>query len=128
MNYPLFSGNHYTKFGNYQAYQANKPEINTSSLTVTLWPRKATSVASLVNHQVRVKSYWVDNNENKDPHFDLDLWLCNLNINCNLLSRSIHYTKFGNFPEKRSRNIEQTRFFQRPAVWPWPLKMWLDNQ
>ena len=53
--------------------------------------------------------------------FDLDLWH-DLYINKDyLLSRGIHYTKFGNLPAKGSRDIERTTYFQRP-VWQYDLK------
>ena len=42
-----------------------------------------------------------------------------------IYSRSI---KFAHFQAKVSRDIEWTKCFQRPAVWPWPLTMWPQNQ
>ena len=37
-----------------------------------------------------------------------------------LLSRGIHWTKFGNFQPKATKDTEQTIFVPRIAVWPWP--------
>ena len=34
-------------------------------------------------------------------------------------TRSIHCIKFDKFQTKRSKDIEQTKFIQRPEVWPW---------
>ena len=65
----------------------------------------------------------------KDRQIDLDLWQFDQKINRkHLFSRGIHCVKFCNFLAKRSRDFEQTTFFQRQAVWPWPLSMWLENQ
>ena len=53
---------------------------------------------------------------------------CDLNINNrNLLSIDTHCTKFIHIPAKGSRDNEKKTFFQRPAVWPWPLNIWPGN-
>ena len=74
------------------------------------WPcdpkSKKDNFLSKVKH--RLIKYWVH----------LDLGQCDQKINGkHLFSRG-----------KRSRDFKQTTFFQRQAVWPWPLSMWLENQ
>ena len=60
---------------------------------------------------------------------ELDLWSHDLKINReHLLSKGIHCSKFSNYKVIEVLNIEQTTFFQKPAVWPWPLTSCPKNQ
>ena len=60
---------------------------------------------------------------------DLDLWSHDLKINReHLLSKGIHCSKFSNYKVIEVLNIEQTTFFQKPAVWPWPFTSCPKNQ
>ena len=57
--------------------------------------------------------------------FDPEIWSYDLKINrVHLLSWGYHYSKFSIHQSIEVLNIEQTTFFQRPAVWSWPLTMW----
>ena len=52
---------------------------------------------------------------------DSDPWSCDLKTNRkHLLSRGIHWTKFGNFQPKGSKDTGRTIIVLRIAVWPWP--------
>ena len=72
-----------------------------------------------INRNWRVISCWVDS-----MHLGLWLtvgpWPLTISGQLHVLYRCIHCYKFRNVSLKKSRNIEQTTFFQRPAVWPWP--------
>ena len=55
---------------------------------------------------------------------DSDPWSRDLKINSeHLLSRGIHWSKFGNFQPKRSKYTWRTIFVPRIAVWPWPCNL-----
>ena len=55
------------------------------------------------------------------PKIDSDPWSCDLKTNReHLLSRDIHWTKFGNFQPKGSKDTGRTIIVPRIAVWPWP--------
>ena len=132
---------HCTKFKNFPVKRvkkcwANNIFSNTSSLTLHLWPCNlkinrviyslgASTVPSLTTPKQMGQKILSRKHFFKDQQFNLDLWPCALKVNRgHLLPRGINCTRFGNFQAKGSRDIEWTKFFQRPMIWPWPLTMW----
>ena len=141
MNYPVSSGNQCTWFINYQANGSYNIEWTMVWWRSVVWPCpcdpksnmdnflfKVNQYSKFYNHHAKDHKTRVDNTWDENQQIDLDLWTCDLNINTgHLLSKGISCTKFGNFLSKESSDIELTIFFQRPAVWPWPLAMWSEN-
>ena len=110
VNYPLSSGNHCTKFGN---YQANGPWINERTMIMWRavdWPWPCDSKSSLCgkhcskfsnlnkqwNIQILSRQHFF-----KDSSFYIDLWQCDLNISRGQpLSRASTVPSLATFEQK----------------------------
>ena len=123
---------HCTNFDNFPGKGSKDIEQTTffqkpAVLTLTINGRHVITVLSLATFQQRGREIlsW----QHLSQQFDFDLWPCDLKINRGYkLFKGIHYTKFNNFLVMGSWDIEPTTFERRPAVWPWPLAMWSEDQ
>ena len=106
--------------------------MKTSSLILTLWPKKQNDnllfkvgkVASLVTIKHKIIKNWVHNTLDEDQRFDLHLWSPNLKMNIEYLLSRGNLRSNLSLSSKKVLIVEQTTFFHRQADWPRPLIMW----
>ena len=131
---------HCTKFKKFPVTLVKKRRANnifskTSSLTLHLWPCNlkinrviyslgASTVQSLTTSKQRGQKIYLFKTSSSNLTFDPDFKVNRGHLH----PRGINCTSFGNFQAKGSRDIEWTKFFPRPMIWPWSLTMWPQNQ